>query len=126
VHHRRLRQAVDRVVAALDVDVGADQVDQPHRGVLLEHHDVVDRAQRRQHRRAVPGRVDRAVGPLEAPYGLVGVEPDDQDVTERARLAQVLHMTTVDDVEATVGEHDAPTGQPVRSHHVQGQPVGHG
>ena len=74
--------------------------------VLVEDHDRVDAGERGQHFGALVLPVDRAGRSLVAADGRVGVEPDDQDVAERARGLQVADVAGMQQIEDAVGEDD--------------------
>src|SRR5450631_705837 len=101
-----LRKGVGVVVAALDVDVRADRLEQPDRRVVLEYGHVLDAADGRDDRGAILRRADRPVRAFQLAHGLVGVDPDDQHVTEGCGLLKAFDVAAVQHVEASVGEHN--------------------
>lgn len=105
-----LGQRLERVVAALDVDVGADLGDDGLGRLLAEQHDVVDGLERADDLGAVELAVDGARGALVAAHGRIRVEAEHEAVAEGARLLEVAHMAGVQDVEAAVREDDLLPG----------------
>src|SRR5215207_10301012 len=81
-HQPGLGEGVGGVVAALDPDVGAQLPEHPLRAVLVEHHDLVDAAERAQHLGAVGLAVDGPARPLEPGDRIVGDQAHDQAVAQ--------------------------------------------
>jgi hypothetical protein len=78
---------------------------------------VVDTREGGKHLRSIVERVYGARRSLESLDARVGVDGDDEDVTERFRLVQVDDMAAVENVETAVREHDAPAESPVLRRH---------
>ena len=106
LHRQLLRQCVRVVVAALDVDVRPDRLEQVDRGVVLENGHVFHTADRRDNRRPVLGRADRPIRSLQPAHGLIGIDPDDEHVAEGRGLLKAFNVAAVKDVETTISEDD--------------------
>ena len=78
--------------------------------------EVVDAAQRGEHLRPVVEGGHRAAGALQGADAGVGVEADDEHVAERLRAVQQVDVPAVQQVEASVGEHDPPALALVERH----------
>src|SRR6266508_2752546 len=75
-----LVDGVDRVVAALGVNVWPDRFKELHRRRLAKDANAVHARQRGEHERAVVLGIDRAAGTFEVAHARVGVETDEQRV----------------------------------------------
>ena len=51
-------------------------------------------------------RIHRTIGPFEGPDGRVGVDSDEEDVSQPAGGAQIANVADVEEVEAAVRQHD--------------------
>ena len=54
-----------------------------------------------------------ALGAFQIPNRFIGVDADDEQITLRPRESKIFHVAQVDEVEAAVGEDDAPPGRAV-------------
>ena len=79
---------VGAVIASLDQDVGANRRDQLEGRVFVEDRDGVDDLEGAQDLGAGLGRVDRAAWPFQAAHARVGVQADDQEISQVGRLAR--------------------------------------
>ena len=107
MHGPNLREVLGQVVAAFDVDVRPDRSDQLRWCVLVEQDRVIDDVQRADERQPVRFSVDGTGRSFESPRAGVGVETDDENVSQSAGPAQKLHVSGMKDVEHAVGEDDA-------------------
>jgi hypothetical protein len=98
-------------IAAFDKHVGLDRVDELERRILVEQRNVIDHLERRQHFCSLHLTEDRATRsfaePLDRP---IAVQADDETIAEAPRLAQRADVSGVKQIEASVGEHDRPSG----------------
>ena len=67
---------------------------------------MIDTAESGEHLGAVGLRVQRPLGPLELADGGVAVHRDDQGVAAGACLLEIADMAGVEQVEASVGQHE--------------------
>lgn len=99
------------VVTAFDVDIGAELVDQGFGGVFVEGDGGVDGSEGAEHGEAVIERVDGPVrGFLEPSDAVVGVDSDNEGVSESARGLEVRDVAGVEDIENAVREDDGFAG----------------
>ena len=94
------------IVAALNQDIGANCLDQRHRRFIVEDHDKVDEGVQREHERPLIFRDERTLGALQSGDGGVGIQTEDEAVSERAGVLEQTGMAGMEDVEATVCEDD--------------------
>jgi hypothetical protein len=76
---------------------------------------VIDRGEPGEHLRALGELQDRTPGALQPADRVVVVQPDDEDVAERARGGEVANVAGMEEIEAAVGEHDPRPGRAPRS-----------
>ena len=100
------RDLIRSVITALDVGVGANGINQVVRGVLGKDHEIIDRHEFLKDFKAFGLIEDRAFLTLERTNTCIGIDSDDQHVTLIARIPEVGDMPGMNDVEASVGEHD--------------------
>src|SRR5690606_11972533 len=108
---------VQGVVGALCQHVGQQFGNQLARGVLLEDGHRIHAAERRDQQSPVLGGHERPARALEPAYRIVGVDSDDERVAQGPRLVQVLDVAAVQQVEATVGEHQPARPGPAEAPH---------
>jgi len=106
-HRVTLGHALRRVVGALGVNGGPDRRHERVGRVLVEHDDVVHRAQRREHLRALARRHHGAPRPFQPRHRRVAVDADEEHVAERAGGLEIADVADVQEVEAAVGEDEA-------------------
>src|SRR5829696_3929034 len=99
-----------RPVRAFDEHVGLDRLDDLGRCVFVEDDDRVHAREGSQDLRAVLLGVDRTLGPFVAAHRRVGVQPDDQRITQRAGLAKITDVTGVENIEHAIREHHTASG----------------
>lgn len=97
-------EGVGGVVAAFGVDVGLDLFDEAGDAGFFEDDDGVDAAEGGDDFGAIEFGVDGAVGAFEGADGGVGIDGDDEGVSEGAGLLEVADVAGVQKVEAAVGE----------------------
>ena len=102
----RFGQRRQSVVAAFDVDIRFDFGDEIFGSRLAEKNHVVDSLQAEQNFCAVELIVNRSRIAFESSDGFIGVEPDNQHVTEIFCRRQVANVPRVNYVEAAVREDD--------------------
>ena len=98
---------VRRIIAALHDDVGAEQLNQLERRILLEERDGIYRLQRGEDVGPFTLGADGPIGALQAFHGRVTIHPDDQDVPARARADQHVDVARMQQIEYAIREHDA-------------------
>ena len=77
------------------------------RSLFVENDHGIDRSDRRYHFGSFGFRDNRAPLALDGPHRPVGVDGNDERIAVPARVLQISDMTRVQDVEHTVGEHNA-------------------
>ena len=92
---------VVRPIVALDENMRENRFDERARFVF-EDNDAIDGAQSGENNGAVHLRVDRPSGAFGAAHRGIAIQPDNQRVTLSARKLEVLDMTAMQDVEASV------------------------
>lgn len=102
----RADDRVHGIIPALDDDVGPECLYQLQRGVFIEQNDEIDCLEPGQDVSTISLIAHRPSWSLEPPHRAVGIDPYDQCVTARARGAQQIHMTPVQQIENPVGEND--------------------
>jgi len=119
--HRALTriQRVRPVIAALDVHVGPHNGQEPVGAFLREDDDGIDARQRGQHGGTLALGDERAPRALEFAHGAVSVEADDEQIAKSPGALQIADVPEVDQVETSIGGHDAATA-PTR----RGGPLG--
>ena len=108
-HNIAPNDVVRTPVGAFDQDIGLHGGNQGARRVLVEHGDSINAAQRRDEFGTLAFRRNRASPSFVGPHRPIGVDPDDQRVTERTCIAQISNMTRMKQIEHTVGKHDTAT-----------------
>ena len=96
------------VVAALYDYVRLKYTHELERCVLLEDGNGIDRFECRQHVCTLSFRSDGSVGTLEALYGSVAIQANDENITARAGTEQNVDVTGVKEIENAVGKNDPP------------------
>ena len=92
------------------------------RRVLAEDDDVIDRSQGCQQAGPLGGRDERPAFALLTAHGSIGVDADDEHVSEPGRLLEARQVTGVEVVEGAVGpDHDPRRGRPALT---QGEELG--
>ncbi len=76
--------------------------------LLFEDYHVIDSLEAGEHKCTILFVVDRSVAAFQLSHRCIGVESDDEDISQLSRLAQVVDMTGMDDIKAAVGENDFP------------------
>ncbi len=104
----RLRQIFDSIISALDIDGGPNLAQKPYRGIFIEDDNGVHGFEGFQYGGPVGFGNHRARGPFELADGGVGVEADDERITEHTRGTQVGDVPWVEQIEAAVGEDQPP------------------
>jgi hypothetical protein len=122
MHQVALGQRLGGVVTALYIHVRFHRLYQPMRREFGEAHNQVHTGQCGQDGGPVCFRIHRTIGAFERPHGRVGVDSDDQQVTELPGLLQVTHVTEMKDIEATVGQHERATLGPPRHNVIPQRP----
>lgn len=96
------------VVATFDVDVRADRREEPVRALFPEDDNGVHASQSGENGGALFLWYERTMRAFEFTRGTVGIEADDEQVTEFFGALQIADVTEVKEVETTVGGDDAP------------------
>ena len=98
-----------RVVAAFHENVGTQQCDELVRRVLIEHHDGVDRLERRENVAAFGRIPNRTLGAFESSHRFVAVDAHDESLPVPSRTEQDIDMPGMQEIEDTVREDEATT-----------------
>jgi hypothetical protein len=98
---------VGRIVRTFHKHIGNERVDELGGRVFRENSNDVNACERCENDRAVHLLIDRAGWPFEPAHGRVGIQADDEDVTELARGEEVFDMPAMQDIEYAVCKHDA-------------------
>ena len=96
------------VLAAFDINVRLKPVQQLDRGRLRIHIDPVKAFQRRQARGAEIIRNERPIEPLV--HMRIRADRDEQDMSQRAGVLQMMNVAGMNDVEAAVAMDDGLAG----------------
>src|SRR6266567_4388204 len=96
------------VVATLHIHMGANQIDQVFRSILVEYDDMVNTAQRDKYFGAILDQQHRTPIPFEPAHTVIAVQTKNQNVTQTLCLGEVSDVTTVQQIETSVGENDSP------------------
>ena len=99
---------VERVVRAFDQEVRAELRHQREGRILLEDANEIDGGKAGEHGSARRLGLHRAACALEPPDARVAVEADDEPVAGRAGLLEQVDVAGMEEIEAAVGEADAP------------------
>ena len=105
-HIIAFRNSVTRVVRTLGLNVGMQFADKAADIRLLEDNDGIDVGQSRNDLGALFGWHERTSLTLELPDAGIGVHGHDQPSTQRFCAAKIAHVPNMQQVEATVGQHD--------------------
>ena len=84
---------------------------QPGGPLAVEDNHVIHAAEGGEHFGAVVLRVEGTVRTLQLTDGLVAVQTDSQSIAQGAGLAQIAHVTGMEQVEASVGEDEPLSGR---------------
>lgn len=101
---------IDRVIAALYVDIRAKRLDQPICGWFGEDDNVIDAFKSGDEFGAFLFRQDRTTQTLAIGRRCVIVDPDDQHVSELSCRLQVAQMPDMQEIEMSVGQNDPMAG----------------
>lgn len=101
-----LIKVLGSVIAAFDVDVGADGFEESDRAGFAENDHGVHAGQGGEDGGAVAFGDEGAVGAFELADGAVGIEADDQEVAELFGALEVADVAVVKEVETAVGGDD--------------------
>lgn len=101
-----LRQRIERIIAALDINVRFHFGDQSFGGRLAEQHDIVHRFECADDFCAVKLMIDRPRRSFDAPDRSIRIQPEYEAVAERTGLFQIRDMPRMQDVEASIGKYD--------------------
>lgn len=93
-------------VSPLDQDVGDQRVDHPRGGIVVEKNNVVDQGERRQNFQSLPVGNDGTGRPFQAPDRGIGINADNQAISQRAGGGKVPDMADVEKVKAAVRKND--------------------
>ena len=93
-----------RPIRAFYQDVGKHLRNQLARGVFVEEGDGIDRLESQRHLGSLGLGEQRTVGSLRPPHTRIGVQRQDEDVAEGARLLQQPDVAGMQQVIAAVGE----------------------
>jgi hypothetical protein len=108
-HFPRSHNGFGVVVASLDDYVWPYVDDQPKRGWIIENDDRVYRGECSEHTGTRRFIHDWAVRPFEIGYGAVAIDGNDEPVSKLARLFDHTDVPDVQEIESTIGEHNALT-----------------
>jgi hypothetical protein len=104
-HHLPANDLLEGIVPALHQNVREQGADERLWSVVVEEGDGIHGLQTRQHESSIGLGHHWAPGAFEPLYRSVGVHSHDQGVTKAASLVEIVHMAAVQEVEASVGEH---------------------
>ena len=107
-HGVALRDRLDRVVRALGLHVRLQFEQQPRHVQLLKDGDEIHARERGDDLGPFRLRRHRVIRAFQRANGIVRVDGDNEHVTERLRAFEIAHVSHVQQVEAAVGEDDAP------------------
>src|SRR5260370_11424831 len=110
--HGAFRDSFRSVIGALGVDIGTNLADQRTHIRLRKNHHRIHIAERCQYFGALCLGSVRTAFALQSPRGCIGVQANNDFCAACQFLggAQITHMTYVQQIEATVGEHNAIAG----------------
>lgn len=97
-------ESLGRVVTAFGVDVRLNFRDEPGDAWFFKKDHGIDTTESSDDFSAIEFAIDGAAGALEGADGVVGVDSDDESVSERAGLLEVSDVTGMKEVETAVGE----------------------
>ena len=97
-------------IGALDEHIGKEGSDQFARGILFEKSYGIDRGKGLSEFGALGLRDERAGRPFHATNAGIGIQGEDQDVSEGAGLLQEADMAGVQEIVAAVGENNGSIG----------------
>ena len=83
----------------------ANGLDERGGTLIVKHHDRIHRTQCRKNLGTVVLAVERTIRAFKRAHGLIGVQSDNQSIAQGTCLFQVTHMTSVQQIETAVGEH---------------------
>src|SRR5664279_519042 len=101
-----LGNSVARVVSAFGLNVRMEFADKPTDIRLVENDDRIDVGQGCDNLGALFGGHQRTSLALQLPHAGIGVHAHDQPSPQRLGTMKVTHVTNVNQVKATVGQHD--------------------
>ena len=96
-------------VRPLGEDVGPKRADQVDRGGGVEDDDAVDHPERRDNLGAGGFALHRTARALQSAHRAIAVQADDEQVAGGARPGEIADMAGMEEIEATVREHDGFT-----------------
>ena len=108
-HDISFRHALNRIIRAFGVNVGAQKPDQVSDIGLIKDGDGVDIGQRGQQLSTLVVRDTRPALSLDPPRARIGVDGDDELSAQLLGGTQIAHMAYVKKIEAAVGQNDAVT-----------------
>jgi hypothetical protein len=107
-------------VGTFDENVRLKHSDKLVRSVLVEHHDSVHALERFQNLDTLRFRRQRAIRALVGSNRSVGIDANDQHVTEIARLSQVSDVARMQEIEDAVRKDDGAAGGTLLVHKSNG------
>lgn len=105
-------ERLDRVIASFCVQpraYGANHFGDTQR---VEDDHVINGPQRGEHSGTIALGIDGTGRSLQLPHRLIGIDRYCQGIPEGASAREVIDMSCVKEIEATIGQHKAPTGGP--------------
>ena len=106
---RSADDGVGGVVAPLHDEVGAKELDECQRRVLIEDGDGINGLEASKHIGPLDLVAHWTIGPLQSPNASIAVQPDDQRIATFAGTAEDVEMSGMQEVEHPIGKDD-PAG----------------
>ena len=107
LHELRANDVSLAVLATFDENVRSHELDHFRGGILWKNRHEIHTTKGEENLRAFVGRIYRAIGAFQPPNGIVVIDGDDETVAMRRRLLDQLDVPGMQQVEASVGEHDS-------------------
>src|SRR5262245_6664156 len=96
-------------IGSLDEDVRLNAGHNRMRGLLVEDRDRIDAAQCLQYFGPLSFGVDRTLRSLVRTHGSIGVDRDDQRISQGARLPEISDVPGMEQIEHAIGKDDSAT-----------------
>lgn len=93
-------------IPALDEHIGLQGSNELYRVVFAEPGHEIHALQRRHHTKPICQRVDRPRGPFKALDRCIGIERNDQVRALGSRLFQILDMSRMQEIEASISKYN--------------------
>ena len=104
------RNALFRVIRALDVNIRPEFTQNAIYSQRIKQQHIIHAVQRGKNLRTLRLRLERPSFSFQSSHSGVGVNAQNQHISQSFGILQISNMPYMDKIEAAIGEHDLPSG----------------